>query len=124
MVTQLHFLLADGTTFHAKGCVHDYSDFYREWMKSLDCMRSVLPKVYQAYRKFIDDNVFGEEEKEEVYPIEKEQRKFKEKFDADFSAARAKEKMRQQKGKNREEQEDTLDPADGSASESGGDEND
>ena len=116
MVTQLHFLLADGTTFHAKGGAHDYSDFYRERMKSLDNMRCVLPKVYNAYKKFIDDNVFGEEEKEEVHPIEKDQRKFKEKFDADFSAARAKEKMRRQMGK---EREDTLDRASGSASEAG-----
>ena len=97
---QLKFLLVDGTTFHAKGVVHNYSSFYQDQMKSLRKMKDELPEVYKAYKKFINNSVFGEGEEEIVGPGERKERKFAEQFDADFAVVKAKE----QKGK------DVVDP--------------
>ena len=117
MTTQLWFLLIDGTTFHAKAVVHDYSDFYQEQMKLLKKMKRELPKVHKACMKFINDNVFAEGEEEVLHPNEKEQRRFAERFDGEFMAAKAGEQMSQQKGKDKE---DAPDPTD-TSSESEGD---
>jgi len=117
---QLQFLLIDGTRFRAKGVTHNNSDFYEERMKSLEKMQSGLPEVYKAYRKFIDDNVFGDGEKELAHPNE-EHKKFAEKFDAEFAAAKVKEQARQQKEKNSTGPENSPDSSDASAGRSGED---
>ena len=101
--TQLWFLLIDGGTFRAKGVDHKYSDFYQERMKSLATMMDELPDVYMSYKKFINDNVFGEGEEEVVHPGDKEQREFMKKFSVEIRDEKAR-----QKGKQRAERaEDT-----------------
>lgn len=92
-------------------------------MRSLIKMHIELPDVYKAYTKFVNDNVFGDGEEEAVHPNDEEQRGFMTRFDAEFAAAKVKEKERQQKGKNRTERENTADFADGPASGSGGNQN-
>ena len=59
-------------------------------------MREKLPDTYESYKKFVNDNVFGEGEEEVVHPNEQEQREFMEKFSADVE-----EEKGQQKGKQR-----------------------
>jgi hypothetical protein len=58
-------------------------------------MNCDLPEIYKSYRKFIDDSVFGEGEKEAVPPDEEEQRRFAERFDTDFAVAKARKQTRQ-----------------------------
>jgi len=82
-------------------------------MKSLERMQNELPEVYKMYKKFIDDNVFGEGEKELAH-LDEEQKGFAEKFDVEFSAAKVKRQ-------NRAEQENSPDSPDAPASRSGED---
>jgi hypothetical protein len=88
-------------------------------MRSLAKMQMELHYVYEAYKKFMNDNVFGEGE-EEVHPNGEEQNKFAKKLDADFAAAKVKEKA---KGKAKVERENTADSADGPSGRSEEDEN-
>ena len=67
-------------------------------MKSLTKMSVELPGTYKSFRKFIDDNVFGEGEEEVVHPSEEAQRKFVTKFDAEFEKEKARQKGMQGPG--------------------------
>lgn len=60
-------------------------------MKSLATMVVELPGVYKSYKKFVNNNVFGEGE-EVVHPGEKEQREFAKMFNADFEEEKARQK--------------------------------
>ena len=82
---QLWFLLIDGGTFHAKGIDRKYSNFYQEQMKSLGKVSDEMPTASYAYKKFMDDNVFGKGEEEVVHPDEEEQRGFMAKFDVEIN---------------------------------------
>ena len=84
-------------------------------MELIQNMRTELIGIYETYRKFIDDNVFGKGEEEVVHPNEEEQRRFTEKFGGEFAAAKAKEQARKAKGKNRARSLDSdNDPTGGS----------
>ena len=76
-------------------------NFYMERIKSIENMREELHGIYKSCRKFIDNSVFGKGEAEIVHPNEEEQRRFTEKFGAEFAAAKAKKQARKAKGKNR-----------------------
>ncbi|KAF9643999.1 hypothetical protein BDM02DRAFT_3132039 [Thelephora ganbajun] len=110
----LWFLLIDGRTFYAKSIERDCSRFYQEWMKLLVTMLTELPGVYNSYRKFIDDNIFGKGEEETVNLSEEEQVEFTEKFHTDIQEEKA-----QQKAKDNAEQGSTTDSAKSPAGGSG-----
>ena len=82
---QLWFLLIDGGRFHAKGVDRKYSNFYQERMKSLGKVSDKMPTASYAYKKFMDNNVFGKGEEEVVHPDEEEQRGFMAKFDVEIN---------------------------------------
>jgi len=58
-------------------------------MKSLTRMSVELPDTYRSFRKFIDENVFGEGEEEAIHPREAQQRGFEAKLGADFEEEKA-----------------------------------
>ena len=58
-------------------------------MKALAKIMAELPRTYKSYRKFIDDNMFGEGEEEVVHPAQKEQREFTKRFNAAIEKEKA-----------------------------------
>ena len=95
MPLQLWYLLVDGERFHETAVEHNYMGFYQEQMKSLATMSVELPRTYKSFRKFIDNNVFGEGEEEVVHPSVEKQREFRRKLNADIEEEKALQKERQ-----------------------------
>lgn len=95
MALQLWHILVGVGNFHGLAVENNYVKFYRERMKSLAVMSVELPRTYKSFRKFIDDNVFGEGEEEVVHPSAGEQTEFNRKFAADVEEEKARQKERQ-----------------------------
>ena len=65
---ELWFLLVNGKRFHRIAVEHGYVEFYQDRMKNLATLSAELPGTYKSFRKFINNNVFGEGEEEVVHP--------------------------------------------------------
>ena len=92
MALELWFLLVDGQRFQGNLVSHGYVEFYQERMKDLARIAVDTPWIYESFRKFINDNVFGEGEEEVVDPRTEKQREFKRKFSADIEEEKARHK--------------------------------
>ena len=60
---ELWFLFIGGGTFYAKGVGRKYSNFYEERVKSFGKISDGMPSASNAYKKFMNENVFGKGEK-------------------------------------------------------------
>lgn len=75
--------------FHGVGVEHNYIKFYKDRMATLAETAVELPETYASYQEFIQNNVFGEKEGEELQQDEVEQGAFMRRFRTEIKEARA-----------------------------------